>query len=63
MKQEAKSEKVRGNVGGLWKEENIKLVWKKGWQAFSIKDQTVNILNFEGHTICHNYSTAIIGRK
>lgn len=28
-RQSAKSEMVRGNVGGLWKGENIKLVWEK----------------------------------
>lgn len=59
-RQSAKSEMVRGNVGGLWKGENIKLVWEKRWQVFSIKDQTVNILDFECHTICHNYSTLLL---
>lgn len=35
----------------VYGKEKVYNIQEKGWQTFSKKDQTVNILDFEGHTI------------
>lgn len=40
--------------------QNIDTGKSRGWQTFSVKDQTVNIVGFAGHTVCRSYSTLIL---
>lgn len=54
---------LRGNPGGLWRGKNIKYLFWRKVGSFSVKDQTVNILDFEGHTTLVTINSAIEGRK